>query len=131
MKRRFMLIILIALLIGCSEKGPEVKDDEESEENTVSFRNVDVKVEDGNVRMTGEANTNTNTFYYKLKQNEKTIVDEKSKKDVNMEWQEFMIEFKLPETIEQDGEPPFLLLYGKNEAGEAINPNYFPLDIDS
>ncbi|APC47487.1 hypothetical protein J5S49_17920 [Virgibacillus halodenitrificans] len=131
MKKCIMLIIVISLLAGCSEKGSQVKEDEETEGNAVSFRNIDVKVEGGNVRMTGEVNSDTSTFYYKLKQNEKTLVNEKNKKYVNMEWQKFTIEFKLPDNIAQDGEPPFLLLYGKNEAGEVINPNYFPLDLDS
>ncbi|MFD1037690.1 hypothetical protein ACFQ3N_04570 [Virgibacillus byunsanensis] len=145
---KYVWIALTAtLLIGCSEDNTEqeeVQQDQEennaaetepesTDDSAVEFRNVDVKVENNEVQLTGEGKSDTDVAYFKLDQGESQIVEETEVElDPNEQgWGQFEITVQLSDEVASTEEVPVIMLYGKNASGEVINPNYIPVDLEN
>ncbi|GAA0447522.1 MAG: hypothetical protein ACQEWU_17295 [Bacillota bacterium] len=137
----FSVILILLFLMGCGDQA-ETGDDssnhssmnKETTANTaVSFRNIDIKVEDGKAIMEGEVNARNTEVFYILEHQNQEIISEKqaNTKQQSVAWMDFTLEVSLPEEVMTGKEPPILILYGKNEQDERINANYFPVDINN
>lgn len=128
----FLFIICLFILAACEEDSVPAGNNESSEtEISVSFRNLDVQTEASSFMLTGEVNADENVFYYTVKQGENELLSEQSI-DISEEaagWSEFEITGEIPEEALQEEETPIITLYGKDAAGEEINPNYIPIDV--
>ncbi|WP_164669499.1 hypothetical protein [Virgibacillus doumboii] len=133
MKKLFILVICAAFLAACgAEDASEGSADEESAESSaIQFSNIDVKVNENNIRVTGEAQAADDTFYYKLEQGESVLVEESKVKLKKKAHGGISFEIKLERNFEaSDSEDvPVLTLYDKNGDGEIVNENYVPIDL--
>src|SRR5690625_7835868 len=84
---RYLILIASAfILIGCSNDSgkqtetpetAETKDMTETKDQVaVSFRNVDIKIENERALIEGEAKSTNDTFYYQIKQGDSVLVEE-------------------------------------------------------
>ncbi|MHA6251675.1 hypothetical protein [Oceanobacillus sp. CAU 1775] len=124
-----MLVLFTFLLVACGDTNEvDVQDEVES---TVSFRSMDIQVEDNTFTLVGEVNTDEDEFYYEIKQGEEVITEETAVEVVKEEsrWVSFEISEEIPEDAFDGEDAPIITLYGKNESGEVVNPNYIPVDI--
>ena len=137
-------LILIAssfLLIGCSNDGgkqtetPETGKTKEMTETkdqvAASFRNVDIKIENEQAQIEGEAKTTNDTFYYQIKQGDSVLVEETeiTMDETNLGWGKFDMELDLTDETDEHEESPIVMLYVKGKNDTLVNPNYFPIDM--
>lgn len=129
------LFMMLAVLTACGSSAEENEDAEnngqQQSEETVSviFRHIDLKVEDHEYVLTGEVQSMTEVYYTIEQEGEVLQEEERLELEDSTEWTSFEISGELPESVDQSKEPPVIVLYGKNEQGEQINPNYIPIDL--
>jgi len=137
---RFLVtaMIIAIILTGCgngdseNSEPTEQKQEQTTETNiAVSFRNIDLTVEDYKYQLTGQAQITDNVFYYTVEQGKNLLKEETEIKldEAVHGWSDFEIIGELPETVDGHSEPPIISLYGKDENGGKVNPNYIPIDI--
>ena len=135
---KYIVTILAAiLLMGCgSDQEPDHQDEQtetgETEERaSVSFKDIDVKVEGDHMYLTGDAKTSEDEIFYELTQGEDVLKEETS---INLEeghlnWSSFEIKTKLPKDVAANEETPIVMLYVKGNNDKVVNPNYVPVDV--
>lgn len=132
-KVRYLLAIMfLFLLAACGEEAaPAERNGDTQQEVSVSFRNLDIQVEDTSFVLTGEVNAKENIFYYAVKQGKNELISEESIEVAKegASWTGFEITGQLPEEAVESKDAPIIMLYGKTADGEEINPNYIPIDI--
>src|SRR5699024_12147481 len=99
------------LLIGSSNdsgKQTETPENEETKDMTetkdqvaASFRNVDIKVENEQALIEGEAKSTNDTFYYQIKQGDSVLVEETevTLDETNLGWGKFDMELDLTDEM--------------------------------
>lgn len=120
---------MVLVLAACGDD-TQVQE-QESVQETVAFRSMDFQMEDTAFTLIGEVDTAEDVFYYEIKQGDEVITAETSV-DVPKEetrWVSFEINEVIPEDAKEAEDTPIITLYGKNSTGEAVNPNYIPIDI--
>lgn len=136
MKKIFTIcfVLIMIILAGCASEGEEnsnvANENEQAEEEVaVTFRNLDMKVDGYTYKLTGEVQTTTDVFYT-VEQGE-TILQEEEQLELegSYGWTSFEMKGELPESVGESEEPPVVVLYGKSETEEQINPNYIPIDL--
>ncbi|GAB3060272.1 lipoprotein [Virgibacillus ainsalahensis] len=134
---KYIIIVLTAavVLAGCNSQGETDNGadtaNEAEESPSVSLRNIEVVVENDQIQVTAEANAAENEIYYTLEQGETLLVEEEI---INLDgghygWSDFQLEVELPEEVEKTEDAPIIKMYGKDDNGELINPNYIPVDL--
>lgn len=134
-KLLFVTLCTLIVIVGCNSK-EKLESDQTPTDNanvakvSISFREVDVKVEDKIAYLKGEVNTTENQFFYTVEQGESRISDETSiELDAKRkEWEEFNMEIPLSEENLKSEEVPIIKLYVKAN-DNIINPNYIPIEI--
>ncbi|HLR41087.1 MAG TPA: hypothetical protein VK091_05380 [Virgibacillus sp.] len=139
---KYLILIASAfLLIGCSNasgKQTETPETEETKDMTetkdqvaASFRNVDIKVENEQALIEGEAKSTNDTFYYQIKQGDSVLVEETevTLDETNLGWGKFDMELDLTDEMAEHEESPIVMLYVKGKDDTMVNPNYFPIDM--
>jgi len=132
-----ILIMMSILLSACGNADPDVEDTEnentsgQEETGSVVLQDVEVETEDLLVSVTGEAIADKGEFYYRVEEEGDVIVEEThvSLEDPDDNWEEFDITLDLTDKYSGNEEPPVIVLYGKNDEGEMVNPNYIPIDV--
>src|SRR5690625_808135 len=130
--RFVMLIIVVVFLAACGNTEETVDENEAQDEaGSVHLQNIDIQAEDLEVNITGQASTDSNVFYYRVEEAGNVIIDEEhlTLEEAQTDWSEFMITLDLAGKYSNNGEPPIIVLYGKNSEGEMVNPNYIPIDL--
>lgn len=139
----FILIASAIILVGCSnDNGKETETPETEEADEMidtedkvmgNFRNVDIKVENKQAKIKGEAKTTDDVFYYQIKQGDSMLVEETevTLDKTHLGWGEFDMELDLTDEMAEHEESPILELYvkGKGNDDTMINPNYIPIDM--
>lgn len=142
--KRIVLVFLsgIVLLTGCSDgadkqtKVDEPSEQTERQDNAVSmddsgfnFRNIDVTIVDQtDVHIRGEAKGPSDVIYYKVELDEVLVEETELPLDHTGEWNAFAIDLTLTDDTVESGDIPVLMLYGKDEAGNIVQPNYIGID---
>jgi|GEM_PF-2233706 len=139
---KYLILIASAfLLIGCSNDGgkqtetPEVGETKEMTETkdqvAASFRNVDIKIENEQALIEGEAKSTNDTFYYQIKQGDSVLAEETEVRldETNLGWGKFDMELDLTDDMAEHEESPIVMLYVKGKDDTMVNPNYFPIDM--
>jgi len=139
---KYLILIASAfLLIGCSNDSgkqtetpetAETKDMTETKDQVaVSFRNVDIKIENERALIEGEAKSTNDTFYYQIKQGDSVLVEETevTLDETNLGWGKFDMELDLTDDMAEHEESPIVMLYVKGKDDTMVNPNYFPIDM--
>src|SRR5690625_5795377 len=114
---KYLILIASAfLLIGCSNDGgkqtetPETGETKEMTETkdqvAASFRNVDIKIENEQALIEGEAKSTNDTFYYQIKQGDSVLAEETEVRlDVtNLGWGKFDMELDLTDDMAEHEE---------------------------
>lgn len=132
---RKILILLIGLgllLAGCgnTEDGETEQSGGDHTDQQLQLRNIDVKVEELDVQLDAEVNTLSDKIFYRVEQGD-TVLQEESSIELteDKEWKAFKIETTLAENVKEKEDAPIIVIYGKSENEEEINPNYIPVDI--
>lgn len=143
---RYLTVFLITMLVlvGCGNRGLEEPHDkqssaedpeqEEVEEGNktkelAEFKEIDIKVENNEVKIKGNANTTNGIVYYAVQQEDKEVHEEKKViLDDKNSWAPFTETFSTKEAPDQEG-VVVIELYGKDEQEKRINPNYIPADL--
>ncbi|SET14607.1 hypothetical protein SAMN05216389_10639 [Oceanobacillus limi] len=144
MKKLLLFLTVAFTLLGCSadeeaeqeqggnaEQEQAVNEGDVKDTTSVQFQNVEVVVENNVAKITGEANTPDDAFYYMVLVGEKEIQEE-TEVPVDGEadeWVDFSIEVDISEDVSNSTEVPILQLYAKRENGDMVNPNYIPIDL--
>ncbi|WP_163972018.1 putative periplasmic lipoprotein [Oceanobacillus halotolerans] len=142
MKKYLLLLMSVIFLMACSDEGAEKEQQDDSSQETEEdvtessddgttaiFQNIDIRiVNKQKVSVTAEAKATNDVIYYKVEHDGKDIIEE-TEVTLEEEWQEFNISITLPDDVVETEVVPVLMLYGKNEAGEMVNPNYVPIDF--
>ncbi|HLQ72603.1 MAG TPA: hypothetical protein VK125_00090 [Bacillota bacterium] len=139
MMRYMFIVFSLFLVVGCSFTADEESNAEEEEEvvdkrqeNIVRFGEVDIKVLHEVVHVKGLARSKYDEFYYVLEMGEDILIDETKEEFLDVEevegWREFEFEIDILKTELEDGETPYITLYGK-EDGEIMNKHFVPIDI--
>ncbi len=139
---KYLILIASAfLLIGCSNDGgkqtetPETGETKEMTETkdqvAASFRNVDIKIENEQALIEGEAKSTNDTFYYQIKQGDSVLAEETEVRldETNLGWGKFDMELDLTDDMAEHEESPIVMLYVKGKDDTMVNPNYFPIDM--
>src|SRR5699024_4474543 len=139
---KYLILIASAfLLIGCSNasgKQTETPETEETKDMTetkdqvaASFRNVDIKVENEQALIEGEAKSTNDTFYYQIKKGDSVLVEETevTLDETNLGWGKFDRELELTDDMAEKEKSPIVMLYVKGKEDTMVNPNYFPIDM--
>ncbi|MEC5423636.1 hypothetical protein QGM71_09045 [Virgibacillus sp. C22-A2] len=148
MKHNILLLLMVLLLSACTnnqnETETETETDSASEANTeseesaeaeetasVNFRNVEVNVDGNQVIMTGEANATEGAIYYTLELEEDLLIEEEkvTLEEGSSVWSTFEIKMTLPVEASESADTFIATLYGKNNNGKVVNPNYIPVDL--
>ncbi|WP_156288843.1 hypothetical protein [Oceanobacillus salinisoli] len=127
-----ILLLMSMILVGCNNEEAANGESNETEETSASIeiRNVDVQVEELQVILMAEAKTSSNEIFYRLEQGEELLQEERQMSfNGEKEWNAFELEVTLPEEVSAEENPPIIVIYGKNENGDMINPNYIPVAI--
>ncbi|WP_404458756.1 hypothetical protein [Oceanobacillus kapialis] len=138
--KKIMIVMVIILLAGCSntqennERTEESANEHEQETDvSVSIQNLDVQVNDKAMEaiITGEASLSGSDLYYTLEQGDRELaIEESVELEANAHGlSSFEISVEIPEETSSGEQPPVVKLYGKNNSGEEINPNYIPIDV--
>lgn len=133
MKRIWTIAAAALILAGCGSE--EAADDKGFEESgSVSLQNLDMQVDGLSFVMEGQARATESELFYEVTLAGETITEEQPVQ-LNGEsnpagWTEFSIEGEIPGEAAEREEPPIIVLYGKNTAGERVNGNYIPVDIE-
>lgn len=135
-KKYIGMLITVVLLAGCGSQQEQVNNPEQVETDdqaSVVFRNIDVKVDDDQIHLIGEAKTSEDEIYYDLTQGEEVLEKETAitLDEGHLSWSGFEMEIPLPEGASDKTDPPIFMLYVKGHNEKAINPNYIPVDIVS
>lgn|SRR5699024_1717160 len=135
-------LVLLLMLVGCgnkgtdhatkspsNEEGTEQKDEGESQETT-EFKAIDVKVDDEEIHIKGNANVSNGVIYYEIEDQEgKTLLKEQEVElDETDDWSKFSIDISAKK-VKDAGDTAILLMYGKDENGKEINTNHVPVDL--
>lgn len=134
--RWLLLLASLLFIFGCSPaeevEESEANSEEEREENIVWFGEVDIKVLHHEVVVKGLARSKYDEFYYVLEKGEEILIEETEADFLDTEevegWREFELEIEIDKPELEDGETPYLTLYGK-EDGEIKNKHFVPIDI--
>lgn len=113
-----------------NEEGTEQADQEESKE-TAEFKSIDIKVDDKEIHLTGNANVSNGALYYEIEDQEGKVLLKEQKfelEEAEGNWSEFAIDIPT-EKVEDAGDTAILLMYGKDENGKEMNPNHVPVDM--
>lgn len=136
MKYWYIIIVLFIMLTACGNRDEEViepVDPEQQEIQTtesVMFQEMDITTDGEQIHIIGQVKTSGNVFFYRIEQDNEVIQEEK-KVELEAEteaFQRFEIMTSLSSDILEQAEPPFIVMYGKDEDGEEVNPNYVPID---
>lgn len=133
---RYILLIFTLIFAAACSNGEETVDDndpgKDGSPGTIDLRNLDVEAEGLEVTATGEASAVSNEFYYRVEEEGEIIIEEThmSLEETQNDWNEFEVTFDLTDKYSHKEAPPIIVLYGKNEEGEMVNPNYIPVDLD-
>lgn len=127
--------LVLLMLVGCGsgeDSASETEEGQEEEEASLQLRNIEVTVEDGQVQLTAQASAEDGEIYYTLEQGEKVLIEETSLTlgEGHYGWSDLDLELELPENAGESGEAPIIKVYGKNEVGEQVNPNYIPVEMN-
>lgn len=143
MKYLMILLVTLLVLVGCGNKGkddahtmpkdsekPKIEEqDESTTQELAEFKEIDVKIENDEVKMTGKANVSNDNLYYSVQQEDKEVYKEKKVVlDGSSTWVSFSVNISIKEVPDQTG-VIVIELYGKDKQGERINPNYIPVDL--
>lgn len=137
--RYLLIIVSFFVMVGCSSndepaadpEDPVEKNDQTEESNvSISFSEVDVRIQDKEVQVDGSARTDEDTFFYTLEQGDTVIVEETevSLGEAEGDWKPFDFAETFENYDEDDKEVPVIRLYLK-DGDEIINPNYVPIDL--
>src|SRR5690625_5332433 len=109
---KYLILIASAfLLIGCSNDGgkqtenPETGETKEKTETkdqvAASFRNVNIKIENEQALIEGEAKSTNDTFYYQIKQGDSVLAEETEVRldETNLGWGKFDMELDLTDDM--------------------------------
>lgn len=128
------MLIVILMIAGCGgidEKNNDNESEVEPDKESVVFRQIDVIVDSDQIKVSGEVKSWDGTFYYHILQGEEIVLDEDRFTSEHIGfWTPFIIELEKEDINQLREEIPHIALYGKNEAGEQINPNYVPIDLE-
>ncbi|WP_100011444.1 hypothetical protein [Lentibacillus sediminis] len=132
---RYIIIALALLMLAGCDSGEDTASETEEgqeEEASLQLRNIEVTVENGHALLTAQANGDAEEIYYTLEQGEEVLIEETSLSlgEGHYGWSDVELELKLPENAGDSGEAPVITVYGKNEAGEQVNPNYIPVEME-
>ncbi|RLL45049.1 hypothetical protein D8M04_09250 [Oceanobacillus piezotolerans] len=129
--KHFISILLIGMiLVGCgNSEVTENAGESSGKEPFLEMRNIHLQVEEMEVNVTAEVSTEEDYIYYSIAQGEEVLVKEKRIEGVREDspWTSIEIEERLKDITSTKENIPVLSIYVKNEAGEAINPNYIPI----
>ncbi|MFD2761744.1 hypothetical protein [Lentibacillus juripiscarius] len=142
--RKWAFIAFAAIVLtACSNADESVEEketdnaqnqNEQAEDTTtVTFRKMDVTVEEDTIQLSGEAQTDANNIYFTFKQGDNVLVDDNQIELEKNEqgWASFSIGLELNEKIKNTEEVPIVILYGKNDSGEKMDKNHVPVDLSS
>src|SRR5699024_12227433 len=88
-----------------------------------NFRNIDVTIVDQtDVHIRGEAKGPSDVLYYKVELDEVLVEETELPLDHTGEWNAFAIDLTLTDDTVESGDIPVLMLYGKDEAGNIVQP---------
>src|SRR5699024_9545723 len=100
-----------------------------ADETGFMFRKIDVTIVDQtDVHITGEAKGPADVLYYKVELDDVLIEETELTLDQASEWSEFAIDLTLSSDTVESGDIPVLVLYGKDEDGNMLQPNYIGID---
>lgn len=128
----FLLFTLLLFIAGCGEEETNESNKENGSESDVSLqmRNIDVQVEDLEVKVNAEVNSSENTVYYKIEQAEE-IIQMEQPIEINAQgnWSEIHIDYVLEEEMLNKENPPVIHLYVKDNQN-IVNSNFIPIDVE-
>lgn len=141
-------LLLAIILVGCGSpnasnentkegKGSpateEQQDDVETESRAkAQFHGMHFRLGIEDVTVTGKAKATNNEIFYVVNQGDNPIVEETkiTLDEEQEEWTDLEIKFPLTEEMENSDDTLVVGLYGKNDEGKQINPNYLPIDLN-
>ncbi|GAA0312821.1 hypothetical protein [Oceanobacillus sp. FSL W7-1293] len=138
MKRWYAVIAVLVLLAGCGNRDEEVIEPSAPDENnettgTVMFQEIDITADGEQFHIVGQVRTDGNAFFYRVEQDGETIQEETTVELEEADAGSFQ-SFQIMETFSEDTlsheEPPFVVMYGKDEDDNEINANYVPIDTE-
>ncbi|WP_152657285.1 hypothetical protein [Oceanobacillus sp. CFH 90083] len=138
MKRWYAIIAITALLAGCGNRDgeviePAVPGDNEQTTSTVMFQEIDITVDGEQFHIIGQVRTDGDAFFYRMEQDGEIIQEEEIvelEESAPEAFQHFEIMETFSENILEQEEPPIIIMYGKDEENNEINPNYVPVDTE-
>ena len=130
---RYIIILTAALMLAaCGTEENSTTDSNQENTASVMFQNIDVKVDGDEFILSGEAITIGDEVFYVINQGEERLQEEKNimiDSATAGDWKVFEINEAIPETAKDSEDPLIVMLYGKDENNEKINPNYIPVDL--
>lgn len=135
MKKILFAAVFLLILVGCgndSESNEEANTPDNTEEtHAVVFRNLDLQTEANTYTLAGEVRAEDGQFYYQLEQGEEelhpeTVYELEGEPGV---WEDIEISGEIPASAFDSEEAPILTLYSKSPEGQALHPNFIPIDI--
>ncbi len=119
------------MLVACGNEENRVMDSNQENIASVKFQNMDLKVVGDEFVLSGEVSTADDEVFYVIEQGEERLQEEKSiKLDATTgDWIAFELNETIPETTENSESPLIVMLYGKDNNNEVVNPNYIPIDL--
>lgn len=130
--KRLWLLLVILLISACGNVSEEVNDELKQEDiESVVFRQIDIVTEEDQVKIEGEMKSWDGNFYYHVLQDEERVIDEEKYSTEHIDfWTSFDIEIEKDSITNSLEDVPHIVLYGKDNSGKEINPNYVPIDLD-
>src|SRR5699024_7420332 len=130
MRKALIIILALLFLAACGNDKANNNGENDSNQETISFRNIDIVLEGDDVLISGEMNSWDGNFYYHVLSGEKQIIEEeKVEKNQIHFWANFEISLSKEELQSLTEDVPHIVLYGKDDSGEDIDPNYVPIDL--
>jgi len=131
MRKALIIILALLFLAACGNDKANNNGENDSNQETISFRNIDIVLEGDDVLISGEMNSWDGNFYYHVLSGEKQIIEEeKVEKNQIHFWANFEISLSKEELQSLTEDVPHIVLYGKDDSGEDIDPNYVPIDLE-
>lgn len=130
--KRLWLLLVVLLISACGNVSEEVNDELKQEDiESVVFRQIDIVTEEDQVKIEGEMKSWDGNFYYHVLQDEERVIDEEKYSTEHIDfWTSFDIEIEKDSITNSLEDVPHIVLYGKDNSGKEINPNYVPIDLD-
>ncbi|RKQ32608.1 hypothetical protein [Oceanobacillus halophilus] len=125
MKKLLVVLLVSVLLAGCNSEQANQPDNGVS----LEIRNVDVLVDNDRTALTAEVKASAKKIFYRIEQGESDLLKEQQIDLESAEWAKIEIEEKLPDESLDKEDPPIIVIYGKDNNGQTVNPNYIPIDI--